>query len=145
MRTSWLIALFVAVLLAAVVAMPSAAGGGAAVAPVKGVVVYYFHGDVRCATCRKLEAYTKEAVRTGFAEQLASGAMSFHAVNVDETPNKHFITDFQLTTKAVVVVEYANGKPVRHTNLNKIWQLVGNRDHFFAYVQAETRAFLKGA
>ena len=129
MRTSWLIALFVAVLLAAVVAMPSAAGGGAAVAPVKGVVVYYFHGDVRCATCRKL----------------ASGAMSFHAVNVDETPNKHFITDFQLTTKAVVVVEYANGKPVRHTNLNKIWQLVGNKDHFFAYVQAETRAFLKGA
>ncbi len=145
MRTCRLIALFAAVLLAAGAAMPIAAAEETAAAPVEGVVVYYFHGDVRCATCRKLEAYTKEAIRTGFATQLASGAMSFRAVNVDEAPNKHFLTDFQLTTKAVVVVEYADGKLVRHTNLSKIWQLVRDKELFVDYVQKATRAFIDGA
>ena len=30
------------------------------------VVVYYFHGNFRCVSCRKLEAVSREAVMTGF-------------------------------------------------------------------------------
>ena len=33
-------------------------------------VAYYFHGNMRCATCRKLEAYSEEAITKGFAEDL---------------------------------------------------------------------------
>ena len=30
------------------------------------VVAFYFHGNVRCATCKKIEAYADEAVQQGF-------------------------------------------------------------------------------
>ena len=29
------------------------------------IIAYYFHGTRRCATCKKLEAYSKEAIETG--------------------------------------------------------------------------------
>jgi hypothetical protein len=132
-------------LTAAGVASAGSADEAAAAPPEDGVVVYYFHGDVRCATCRKLEAYSEEAVRTGFAADLESGAMSYRAVNIDQEPNKHFLTDFQLTNKAVVVVEYAGGEPVRYENLSKVWQLVRSKEKFVGYVQEETRAFVGGA
>ena len=32
-----------------------------------GVVAFYFHGNVRCATCRKIEAYADEAIHSSFA------------------------------------------------------------------------------
>ncbi len=130
---------------AAGVATPGWTGDEAAAPPEDGVVVYYFHGDVRCATCRKLETYSEEAVRTGFADELDSGAMSYRAVNIDREEHTHFLKDFQLTNKAVVVVEYAGGEAVRYQNLSKVWQLVRDKDKLVGYVQEETRAFLGGA
>ena len=37
------------------------------------VMVYYFHGNVRCATCRAIESQTHETVESDFASQLESG------------------------------------------------------------------------
>ncbi len=34
------------------------------------VIAYYLHGDRRCATCIKLEAYAKESIETGFVGEL---------------------------------------------------------------------------
>ncbi len=34
------------------------------------VVVYYFYGTARCDSCMKIEAYTKEAIESGFPEAL---------------------------------------------------------------------------
>jgi len=115
----------------------------AASAPSSGVVAYYFHGEFRCSTCRKLEALSKEAISSGFAKELASGKLAFRVVNVETPDTGHFVKDFQLTTKSLVLVEYRDGKVVRWKNLPKIWQLVRNRDAFIRYVQEETRAFLR--
>lgn len=123
------------------------AGGEETAAPAQPArfVVYYLHGDMRCATCRKLEAYSEEAIKTGFAEELKSGAMAWRVVNTDRDEHKHFVKDFQLVTKSLVVVEYRDGKVARFENLGKIWQKVGDKDTFLDYVQEETRAFLDGA
>ena len=42
-------------------------------APDRTLIVYYFHGNKRCNTCRTIEAYTEEAIRTGFPNELRSG------------------------------------------------------------------------
>ena len=107
-----------------------------------GVVAFYFHGNVRCATCRKIEAYSDEAIASGFAEQLEAGQIEWRPVNIDEPDNKHFIDDFQLVTKSVVLVEYRDGKITRWQNLDKVWQLVRSKEKFVAYVQDGTRDFL---
>jgi hypothetical protein len=107
-----------------------------------GVVAFYFHGNVRCATCRTIEAYAGDAVHAGFADELDGGALTWRVVNVDEPENTHFIQDFQLVTRSVVLAELRNGKVVRFKTLDKVWQLVRTRDDFVEYIQNETREFL---
>jgi len=105
-------------------------------------VVYYFHGNVRCATCKKIEAYADEAVHEEFGKALEDGSLQWQVVNIDEPENRHFIQDFQLVTKSVVLVEYRDGKVVRFKNLDQVWQLVRDKERFVTYVQDATREFL---
>jgi hypothetical protein len=111
--------------------------------PVRRIVAMYFHGDVRCVTCRKVEAYAKEAVETGFAEQLAAGVVEFRAVNVDREENRHFIQDYQLTNKSVVVADEVDGSVKRWVKLDNVWALVGNHDAYLVYVQDAVRAYVE--
>lgn len=111
-------------------------------APVAETVVYYFHGNVRCATCKKIEAYADEAVHEEFGKALEDGSLQWRVVNVDEPVNRHFVQDFQLVTRSVVLVEYRAGKVVRFKNLDQVWQLVRDKERFVAYVQDATRDFL---
>ena len=104
--------------------------------------VYYFHGNYRCATCRKIESFSKEAIAGSFSKDLASGELAWRVVNTDEPENKHFVQDFELVTKSVVLVEVSEGKVKRWKNLDKVWQLVGNQDAFADYVSKETRTFI---
>ncbi|MEW5924550.1 MAG: nitrophenyl compound nitroreductase subunit ArsF family protein [Candidatus Zixiibacteriota bacterium] len=113
------------------------------ISPSDKIIAYYFHGDRRCATCKKLEAYSTEAVQTGFDGQLKSGAIEWHVVNIDEEPNKHFIDDYKLYTKSVIVSHVVDGKETEWKNLEKIWELVGNKDEFMKYVQTEITGYLE--
>jgi len=105
-------------------------------------VAYYFHGNFRCATCKRLEAYSQEAISDAFADELEAGRLSWKVLNTDDKANKHFVTDFELVTKAVVLVEYRDGKVVRFENLKDVWELVGDKEEFIKYVQDSTREFL---
>ncbi|RLE28743.1 MAG: hypothetical protein DRJ61_15860, partial [Acidobacteria bacterium] len=91
---------------------------------------------------KKLEAYSQEAISEAFADELAAGTLSWKVLNTDEKANKHFVTDFELVTKAVVLVEYRDGKVVRFENLKDVWKLVGDKDVFVKYVEDSTRGFL---
>jgi hypothetical protein len=146
LRFSFALAVLLAGVLAAAVPSlaeePSGDEGTAASAQAPRFVVYYFHGNVRCATCRKIEAYSEEAIITGFPDELEHGALAYRAVNVDKAQNKHFVEDFQLVTKSVVVVEYRDGSVVRWKNLDRVWLLVRDRDAFADYIRVETNAFL---
>ena len=139
-------ALVVLVVVAGTSLSPSAAVAGeveiAGTVPEDGVVAYYFHGNKRCSTCRKLEAYSAEAITGGFASELESGELEWRVVNTDEAANAHFMTDFELVTKSVVLVEYRDGEVVRFKNLKLVWQLVGDEDGFVTYVRDQTRDFL---
>jgi len=108
-----------------------------------GVVAFYFHGNVRCATCRKIQAYSDEAIHTGYAEALENGTLTWRVVNIDEDENKHFVEDFQLVTRSVVLAEYRDGELIRHKNLDKVWQLVRSQEDFVEYIQDETGAFFE--
>lgn len=110
-----------------------------------GVVAFYFHGNVRCATCKKIEAYADEAVHQGFAEALQDGSLTWRVTNIDEPDNRHFIEDFQLVTRSVVLAEYQDGNVIRWKNLDKVWQLVRSKDSFVEYVQDEANEFLEAS
>jgi hypothetical protein len=107
------------------------------------VIAYYFHGDVRCDTCRKLEAYSRATIEARFADELAAGALQWRLVNVDEAENEHFIDDYGLYTRSLVLSEVVDGREARWKNLDRIWELVGDRLAYDDYVRTEVAAFLK--
>ncbi|MFH0728572.1 MAG: nitrophenyl compound nitroreductase subunit ArsF family protein [Pseudomonadota bacterium] len=108
------------------------------------IVVTYFRGDIRCATCINLEAYSDEAVEQGFPEEIANGTVEFKTVNIDEEDNRHFVKDYQLDSRSVVVSRIENGKEIKWKNLDMIWHLVGNKEKFMAYIKAETKNMMEG-
>ncbi len=110
-----------------------------------GVVVYYFHRTVRCATCNTIEAYTQQAMDSAFAEAQADGSMQLVSVNYETSANEHFVKDFELTSNAVVLVRLEAGQVTQWKNLDQIWELVQTAPGFQAYIQEETKAFLAGA
>ncbi len=109
------------------------------------VTAYYFHGSFRCHTCAKMEKYSREAIETNFKDTLQSGRLEFKAVNVEDRGNEHFVDDYKLYTKSLVLSLVKDGKEVKHRNLDKIWQLAGNKQKFIDYVRGEISLFLKDA
>jgi hypothetical protein len=107
------------------------------------LMVYYFHGDMRCPTCHKLETYAKEALDTYFADKIASKDIVWKVVNVDRVENRHFIQDYKLVTKSVVISETVNGEETRWKNLEQIWQLVRNKESYLNYIRESISTFLR--
>ena len=95
---------------------------GAEVAPVPAnrVVAYYFHGTRRCANCKKIEAYSQEAVEKGFPDELKSGRLEWHVINTDESENRHYVDDYKLYTKSVIVTKVNDTAETDWKNLEKI-------------------------
>lgn len=107
------------------------------------LIAYYFHGTRRCASCKKIEAYTREAIETGFAEQIKSGELQWLSINTDEEGNAHYRDDYKLFTKSVVLSEREDGKEADWKNLPKVWELIKDKEVFIKYVQDEVNAVLK--
>lgn len=106
-------------------------------------IAYYFYTSKRCGPCKRIESWSQAAIRENFEEAIADGRLKWRAVNVEKPENKHFIKDFKLHTKSVVIVEQNEGKPIRWENLTKVWQLYRDKEKYFDYVAGQTRAFME--
>ncbi len=94
------------------------------------LTVYYFHGTQRCMTCNRIEELAKAAIQAKYADELADGRVVFRSVNVDEPANEHFIKDFQLASRTVVMA-----KDGKYETFDAVWTLVGEPGKFSSYLQ----------
>jgi MFS superfamily sulfate permease-like transporter len=108
------------------------------------VIIFYFYGNVRCFTCKRIERLTKEAVKEEFGKEMKNGVVEMKAINVQEPRNNHFIKDYRLYTKSVIVSDLIQGKEERWKNLQRVWELVRNDEAFKRYVQKEVKEYLQG-
>ena len=128
---------------------PVAAQGGspaAAAAPklqADRIIAYYFHTTYRCATCRRIEAYSREAIDTGFARELTGREARVPARQHPASRKPAFHRGLPALTKSLVLVRMKDGKQVEWTNLDRVWELTGNRDAFVGYVQQGVRGYLE--
>lgn len=106
------------------------------------VIVYYFHGNYRCASCRRIEAWTASAVQTSFASDIRAGRLEWRVINVEQPGNEHYARDYRLFTKSVVLSDVRGGKQVRWSNLSKVWELLRDESGFRKYITDEVRAYL---
>jgi hypothetical protein len=152
--TTILLGLFVVLCVAGIIAKNLVQGGTPAQAasntadnakaPARHVIAYYFHNNVRCPSCHKIENYSREAIEQEFASELKDGLLEFKMVNLDEPGNAHFVDDYGLYTKHLILVEQKNGKQVRYADLVKVWDLLGDQEKFSEYVVDNVQLYLDG-
>jgi len=111
----------------------------------KKIIVYYFHGDYRCSNCYKIEQYSKEAVETYFPDELKSGKIEYRTVNYDKIENTHYINDYGLYTKSLVVALVENNKEIKNKNLTGVWNYLNSMEDFYNYVKSEVNQYLSEA
>ena len=107
------------------------------------VVVYYFHTNFRCTNCYNMEKWTKELVESDFKDEQASGKLALKIINTETKGNEHFMTDYKLFTKSLVLALVRGGKETKFTNLAKVWDFLRSGDKFKAYVKDEISKYLK--
>ena len=110
--------------------------------PENRLIVYYLHGNVRCQTCEKLEAFSKKAITENYSVLIENGSVEFIVLNYDEPANAHFLTDFDISFQSLVVVDMKENKNIGYENLAKIWDLTHDEEAYINYVQANIDAHI---
>jgi len=126
---------------------PSTAGpgdaGSADAARADRIVVFYFHRNKRCTSCRTIERLTRETLEKDFAAELASGRVAWRVVNVETPGNEHFLKDYDQTGQSVVVSDIQEGREARWKDLVYVWDLLRQEPEFRSYVRDEVREYLE--
>jgi hypothetical protein len=106
------------------------------------VVVTYFMTDVRCKSCRKIEALTRQTLQNRFANELADGSLQFRTINIDRPENAHYIDSYELSFKTVVVSDMNGDAEARWVRMDNVWQLLGKPDKFEQYIADAVSAYV---
>ena len=107
-------------------------------------IATYFLTNVRCPSCLTIERLTEKTLKVEFADKLAAGVLQWRTINIDGEGNYHFVKDYELYTKSVIISEMEEDKEIRWKNLPKVWELLGNEAKFSRYLKDEITAFMAG-
>lgn len=75
------------------------------------IEVIYFHGNMRCLTCRAIEKFAHETVDSLFKDEVNSEKVLFRVVSIPE--NEAMADDYQTTGSSLFVTSFINGKETR--------------------------------
>lgn len=108
------------------------------------LAVYYFDQGKDCETCVQIPAYAQAVLKRRFEQEMATGRISWHAVDTDDPANEHYLNDYQLYAKSIVLSLQRDGAQVKWKNLDRVWELVYDRVAFERYVEEEIASALEG-
>ncbi len=106
------------------------------------VVVYYFHGSVRCERCLRTEALAEGTLRADFPRELASGALLWRTLDVNLPAHPHFVADFGLGTNELVVVWQPKGGEPSWGKIPELWDLAADPGRFIIASVKRSSGFL---
>src|ERR1019366_7746957 len=101
------------------------------------------HVTARCTTCRTIERYSREDIERKFGGDIARDRLQYKLVNVQLPENWHFVKDYLLFTKSLVLVRFEKGREAEHKVLNETWELVGDKSAMQGYVERGGRDYPK--
>lgn len=107
------------------------------------VVAYYFHRTQRCPTCKRISAYTEEAIRGRFAEQIKRGQVALYLIDFQNPRNQQYTKYYKIEGPTLVLIDTRGKKITAWKTLPEVWTLVFNKEEFFRYVQDGVRSYLE--
>jgi hypothetical protein len=106
------------------------------------VVVYYFHGDRRCPTCRGIQQTIEQAINERFAAETLSGSVVYKEINTDQPDGKTYVRQFELSFSTMVVATMKGDKTLEWENCNKVWDFATDPAKLSEYTAERIKAAL---
>ncbi|MFO7907279.1 MAG: nitrophenyl compound nitroreductase subunit ArsF family protein [Planctomycetota bacterium] len=107
------------------------------------LMVYYFHGNTRCRTCRSIESQAHATVESEFASELESGRVVWKTVNYEEPSGTELGEEFEVQMPVVVLANMNGGHVEDWKSLDQVWALVGDKPAFAEYIRDEVNHMLE--
>jgi hypothetical protein len=108
--------------------------GGFAAAPSgtsaadNGFVVYYFHSNKRCETCRAIESQAREVLYADFAPQLDREEIAWEVLNFQKPSGKKLAEKFDVKDPVVVLAKVEDGEITTFKRLDNCMMLANDSD-----------------
>jgi hypothetical protein len=107
------------------------------------VDVIYFHRTQRCYSCRYMEAAANYTVQTYFADELASGKVTFQVFNVEEEQNADIVAKYQASYLSLYINTVKDGTD--HIELvADLYPLIGKDAAFAETLKSKIEKSLTG-
>ena len=97
----------------------------------------YFHATHRCPTCKKIEAYSHEALQP----DIDGGKLTWETADYTAPENEALVSKLKVLTSTVVMVEKRGGQIVRWKNLEQVWDHTHNQSDFTAFMHNAWKEF----
>jgi hypothetical protein len=111
--------------------------------PADRVDVVYFHRTQRCYSCRYMEDAARRTVETYFADELASGKVTFQVFNVEEEKNADIVEKYQASYLSLYINTVKDGTD--HIELvTDVYPLIGNDEAFVETLKSKIEKSLNG-
>jgi len=107
-----------------------------------GLIVYYFHGNIRCPTCEAIEYQTHDVVENDFAEQFDNGDIVWKVLNYEEPASADLSSEFGIHMANVVLAKMEGGQRKTWKRLDQVWALVGDKPAFAEFIKSEINPLL---
>jgi hypothetical protein len=109
------------------------------------VIAYYFHGNIRCETCLKIEKQAREVIERRYQPELTARRLVFEPANYDQPENQRYWEKYKLACPSLVIVRHKDGVEAQWKLLGETWQLIGEAAKFDRYVEDEVGKYLRDA
>ena len=106
------------------------------------VEVVYFHRTQRCYGCLYAEDGIRYTVETYFADELASGKVTFEVLNVGDKENATVVEKYSAFTSSLFINTVRDGTD-HIEEVKEIWFLLGDDEAFVKAVRSKIEKSLK--
>ena len=111
--------------------------------PADRVDFVYFHRTQRCPRCIHAEESINYTVETYFADELASGKVTFQVLNVQDEENAAIVNKYRAYTSSLFINTIRDGTD-HIEEVTYIWLLLDDHEAFVEAVRSKIEKSLKG-
>jgi hypothetical protein len=112
--------------------------------PADRVEVVYFHRTQRCNTCLYAEEGTRYTLETYFADELASGKVTFQSINVQDEANADIVEKYNNASYLTLCINSVRDGTDHIEVVTDIWLVIGNDEAFAEIVKSAVEKSLSG-
>ena len=112
--------------------------------PADRVDVVYFHRTQRCSTCTYAEEGTLYTLETYFADELASGKVTFQSINVQDEANADIVEKYNNASYLTLCINTVRDGTDHIEAVTDIWLVIGDDEAFVEIVKSKIEKSLNG-